>query len=94
MEMLNKLGDKLINNKLKFFSTVPPVFLVMGEQGAGKSTLFSFLNRYYLSLGYRTLSNYPMQDSFQIPLVDRPNKDGSIEKIIDKNWLLETIDYA
>ena len=77
-------ADTILNRRARFYSTIPPVFLVLGEQGAGKSTFFSFLNRYYLHLGYKTLSNYPMEDAFQIPLTERKNKDGSIDRILDK----------
>lgn len=79
--------DFIVNMKFKNICTIPNAVLIMGEQGSGKSTLLSFLNCFYSSLGYKTLSNYPMQNSFQIPLVDRVNKDGTKNKIIDKSWL-------
>lgn len=79
--------DAIVNRKFKMLSTVPNAVLIMGEQGSGKSTLLSFLNCVYKGMGYKTLSNYPMENTFQIPLVDRKNPDGSVTKIIDKTWL-------
>ena len=73
--------DSLVNFKFRQISTTANAVLIMGEQGSGKSTLLSFLNCTYRQLGYKTLSNYPMENCFQIPLIERDNKDGSSIKI-------------
>lgn len=60
--------------------------IVMGDRGAGKSTLFAFIVRTYLDAGYEVYCQYPYKGCYQLPLVE--SYINGVQKFdVDKNWL-------
>lgn len=90
--MFTKIGDRLINRKLKSQVCQPNCTLVIGQKRCGKSTLFSFIADFYFKQGYKVFSNYPIENTYMIPIIEyKSKKTGKKMRIIDKDWLYECL---
>lgn len=86
-----KFGDKVINARLRKEIPRPDCCLIVGQKRTGKSTLFVPIAQFYLSIGYKVFCNFPMENTFAIPVKEvYDKKSGSTLTIIDKEWLFNT----
>lgn len=75
-----------MNGRLKRHIMDPYCTLVIGDRGAGKSTLMALVAEEYLKRGYDVYCQYPYDGVYQIPMV--PRVEHGITKFdIDKVWL-------
>ena len=76
----------LFNRRLKKHIMDNYCTLVIGDRGAGKSTLFAFIAEQFNKKGYSVYCQYPYDGVYMIPMIPR-TVDGVTKYDIDKNWL-------
>ena len=80
--------NKVTNSKLRKEIPRPDCCLIVGQKRTGKSTFFVPVAQYYLSIGYKVFCNFPMKNSYAIPVKEvYDKKSNSYITIIDKDWL-------
>lgn len=74
------------NKRLKRHVLNASCGVLIGDRGAGKSTLFALIADTYLNEGYDVYCQYPYKQCYQIPLVE--SEINGVHKFnIDKDWL-------
>ena len=76
----------IFNRKTRKHLLEPYCTLVIGDRGAGKSSLFALAAEAYLKLGYQVYCQYPYEGVNMIPMKAR-DYNGVTKYDIDKEWL-------
>lgn len=90
MKIVENSLDFLLNKRLERQFNVPNCSIIIGQKRAGKSTLSAYICQHFHKLGYKVLSNYPIENALALPMI--PTFDKKTKKVVyklDKNFLYD-----
>ena len=79
-----------MNKRLKLSCVIPSCVLIIGDRGAGKSSVLALIADEWIKRGVTVYCQYPYKGVRRIPTVKVPVSEGYYRYDIDKKWLYTT----